>query len=182
MPLPLMEDKAQTRGIPTICQTSLPVLWIDEGTASIMGLILPCIASRITVMEGFVSRGFHMLIDDDLRGRVQRLLAGSHQVHDLHRLFLALRDRAHNRESVREIGDFVAHRAERQKGLVTQTGRDVFTSIDVWSLSFRGQKTSLEDIARAAWANFRLASDSHAGSRLRLPAWHNQRKTQERPS
>jgi len=101
-----------------------------------------------------------MLIDDDLRGRVQRLLAGSHQVHDLDRLFLALRDRAHNRESVREIGDFVAHRAERQKGLVTQTGRDVFTSIDVWSLSFRGQKTSLEDIARAAWANFRLAPDN----------------------
>jgi hypothetical protein len=100
------------------------------------------------------------LIDDDLRARVQRLLAGSHQVHDLDRVFLALRDRAHERESFREMGDFVAHRDERQKGLVTQTGRDVFTSIDVWSLGLRGRKPSTEDIVRAAWANFRLASDS----------------------
>jgi hypothetical protein len=88
------------------------------------------------------------------------LLAGSHQVHDLDRVFLALRDRAHERESFREIGDFVAHRDERQKGLVTQTGRDVFTSIDVWSLRLRGRKPSPQDIVRAAWANFRLASDS----------------------
>lgn len=101
-----------------------------------------------------------MLIDEDLRGRVRRLLTGPHQVHDLDRVFLALRDRAHGRESVREIGDFVAHREERQKGIVTQTGRDIFTSIDVWSLSFRGQKPSLGDIVRAAWANFRLASNS----------------------
>jgi hypothetical protein len=101
-----------------------------------------------------------MLIDEDLRGRVRRLLAGSHKVNDLDRLFLALRDRSHKRESVREIGDFVAHRDERQKGLVTQTGRDVFTSIDVWSLRLRGRKPSTQDIARAAWANFRLASDN----------------------
>lgn len=109
------------------------------------------------------------MIDDDLHGRVQRLLSGSHHIHDLDRLFLALRDRAHGRESIREIGDFVAHRDQRQKGLVTQTGRDVFTSIDVWSLSFRGHKPALEDIARAAWANFRLASDRQieAGCGLR---------------
>lgn len=100
------------------------------------------------------------MIDDDLRGRVRRLLGGSHHVHDLDRLFLALRDRAHERESFREIGDFVAHRDERHKGLVTQTGRDVFTSIDVWSLRLRGRKPSPQDIVRAAWANFRLASDS----------------------
>jgi hypothetical protein len=36
----------------------------------------------------------------------------------------------------------------------------VFTSIDVWSLELRGRKPSPEDIVRAAWANFRLASDS----------------------
>lgn len=100
------------------------------------------------------------MIDYDLRARVERLLAGSQQVHDLDRLFLGLRDRAHERESFREIGDFVAHRDERQKGLVTQTGRDVFTSIDVWSMGLRGRIPSPQDIVRAAWANFRLASDS----------------------
>lgn len=61
--------------------------------------------------------------------------------------------------SVREIGDFVAHRSERQKGLITQTARDVFTSVDVWSLPMRRKQASLSDITRAARANFRLASD-----------------------
>jgi hypothetical protein len=100
------------------------------------------------------------LIDNDLRARIERLLGGHHNVHDLDRLFLALRERAHERECFRELGDFVAHREERQKGLVTQTGRDLFTSIDVWSLGLRGQKPSINDITRAAWANFRLASES----------------------
>jgi hypothetical protein len=42
---------------------------------------------------------------------------------------------------------------------VTQTARDVFTSINVWSFPFRNRKPSLADITSAAWANYRLASD-----------------------
>lgn len=111
------------------------------------------------------------MIDDDLRMRVRRVLAGQRRVDDLDRLFLGLRDRHHRNESVREVGDFVAHRAERQKGLVTQVARDVFTSVSVWSLGFRNKKAERSDIVRAAKANFRLASDQQLkdGCGLRRP-------------
>ncbi len=99
------------------------------------------------------------MIDDELRARLKRVLAGECRVEDFDRLFLDQRDRHHGKESFREIGDFVAHRKERNKGLVTQTARDVFTSVDVWSLQMRQKRPSTADITRAAWANFRLASD-----------------------
>jgi hypothetical protein len=106
-----------------------------------------------------VARYHIAMIDDDLRMRSGRLLAGQWRVDDLDRLFLGQRDRHHGKESFREIGDFVAHRAERQKGLVTQVARDVLTSVSVWSLGFRNKKAENSDIVRAARANFRLASD-----------------------
>lgn len=111
------------------------------------------------------------MLDDDLQMRARRLASGRHRVEDLDRLFLGLRDRDDGPMSVREIGDFVAHRGERQKGPVTQTARDVFTSVDVWSRPMRRQKASRADIARAAWANFRLASDLQLkhGCGLRRP-------------
>jgi hypothetical protein len=100
------------------------------------------------------------MIDEDLCLRAARLLSGEHRVEDLDRLFLGLRERHHGRACFREVGDFIAHRKERNKGLVTQVARDVFTSISVWSLGLRGQKPSAADIARAARANYRLASDA----------------------
>lgn len=111
------------------------------------------------------------MLDDDLRIRARRLASGRHRVEDLDRLFLGLRDRDGGRMSVREIGDFVAHRGERHKGPVTQTARDVFTSVDVWSLPMRGRKPSKSDISRAARANLRLASDMQLkqGCGLRRP-------------
>lgn len=99
------------------------------------------------------------VIDDDLLARAARLGAGERRVEDLDRLFLGLRDRHCGRASFLEIGHFVAHRTERNRGLVTQVARDVFTSISVWSLGFRNRKPSRADLARAARANFRLASD-----------------------
>jgi len=111
------------------------------------------------------------VLDDDLRVRARRLASGRHRVEDLDRLFLGLRDRSGDRMSVREIGDFVAHRGERHKGPVTQTARDVFSSVDVWSLTMRGRKPSKSDISRAAHANLRLASDLQLkqGCGLRRP-------------
>lgn len=99
------------------------------------------------------------MIDNDLRLRAKRLLSGVHRAEDLDRLFLDQRDRHHGKSCFREIGDFVAHRQERQKGLVTQVAGDVFTSVRVWSLGLRKKTASRADIAQAAWANFRLASD-----------------------
>lgn len=102
------------------------------------------------------------MLDDDLRVRVQRLASGRHRVEDLDRLFLGLRDRDGGRMSVREIGDFVAHRGERHKGPVTQTARDVFASVDVWSLPMRGRKPSRS----ATTTNSRLLAEQ-SGNRPR---------------
>jgi hypothetical protein len=99
------------------------------------------------------------MIDNDLRLRAKRFLAGQTLIEDLDRFFLDLRDRTHGRASFREVGDFIAHRGQRNKGLVTQIARDVITSVSVWSLSFRGKKATYPEVAKAARANFRLASD-----------------------
>lgn len=99
------------------------------------------------------------MADEDLRIRVRRLLTGGRRADDLDRLFLGLRDRARRCPAVLEIGDFIAHRDQREKGLVTQVGRDVFTSFDVWSLTVRRLDVGPNDFIRAAEANLRLASD-----------------------
>src|SRR5450759_1802598 len=68
------------------------------------------------------------MIETGLRIRVERLLRDDFRVEDLTTLFLALRDRCEGREAIREIGDFVAHRDERTKGITTTAVRDFFTS------------------------------------------------------
>ena len=100
------------------------------------------------------------LADEDLRMRVRRLLQGGRRTDDLDRLYLGLRDRARRCPAVLEIGDFIAHRDRREKGLITQVGRDVFTSFDVWSLTLRRLDVGPNDFIRAAEANLRLASDA----------------------
>ncbi|WP_278069535.1 hypothetical protein [Brevundimonas sanguinis] len=99
------------------------------------------------------------LADDDLRVRVRRLLEGGRRIEDLDRLYLGLRGRAQGCPAVQEIGDFIAHRDRREKGMITQIGRDVFTSIDVWSMTLRKLDVGRDDFIRAAEANLRLASD-----------------------
>jgi len=99
------------------------------------------------------------LFDEDLQRRARRLLNGDHRVGDLDRLYLGIRARARGFDAVREIGDFVAHRDTRDKGLIIQVGRDVFTSVDVWSMAMRGLKATLADLGRAADANLRLATE-----------------------
>jgi hypothetical protein len=67
--------------------------------------------------------------DSALRIRVERLARGEFKVEDLTTLFLALRDRAGGRQSVVEVGDFVAHREERKKGFVNRAVREFFVRI-----------------------------------------------------
>jgi hypothetical protein len=95
----------------------------------------------------------------DLRLRLRRLCAGETRTDDLDRLYLGLRERAKDCEIVREIGDFIAHRDTREKGLLTSVFRDVLTSLDIWSRPMRGVLVGREDVIAAAHANLRLASD-----------------------
>lgn len=101
----------------------------------------------------------------DLRLRLRRLCAGERRVDDLDRLYLGLRERSRELEFVREVGDFIAHRDTREKGLLTSVFHDVFTSFDVWSRPVRGVPVGREDVISAAYANLRLASDEQLMAR-----------------
>jgi len=99
------------------------------------------------------------MIDEDLKLRVRRLLAEEFRGEDLDRLYLGLRSRAHVGEAVQEVGDFVAHRDQREKGPATQVVRDIVTSAQIWLIGRTGGKPTIEDVRVAAKVNLRLASD-----------------------
>ncbi|MBC7985316.1 MAG: hypothetical protein H7X93_01395 [Sphingomonadaceae bacterium] len=110
-----------------------------------------------------------MVLDQDLSRRLGRLLRGERRSEDLDRLFLALRERHGAHPSVREIGDFVAHRDQREKGPVTQKARDVFTSFQSWlRISVMREPFTLADIRKVAEANLRNATDAQLEARLGL--------------
>lgn len=79
--------------------------------------------------------------DSQMRARVARLLSGDFRNDDLTRLFLFARDRCEGRESVQEIGDFVAHHSERTKGIVTRAARDWFITVQFFLRLRAGQIT-----------------------------------------
>jgi hypothetical protein len=62
--------------------------------------------------------------DPSLSLRVERLLSGDFRTADLIMLFLASREICGGRESVKEIGDFVAHKTQRTRGATTRELRD----------------------------------------------------------
>lgn len=104
----------------------------------------------------------------DLRLRVQRLLRGERRHDDVDRLFLGLRDRADSRETIREVGDFVAHRDERDRGTVLQQTSDVLLSIQTF-LKIRAERAfTLGEIREVAEANLRVATPAQLSARLRL--------------
>jgi len=99
----------------------------------------------------------------------QRLVRGERRSDDLDRLFLALRERSHGRASIKEIGDFVAHRDQREKGPVTQKVRDIFVSFHSWGrISVARLPFTLADIRRVSAANLRIATDAQIQARLGL--------------
>ena len=69
------------------------------------------------------------MFDTALRARVVRLLANDFRIEDLTTLYLALREMSGGRETVTEIGNFVAHRGERTRGITTRSLRDFFTVV-----------------------------------------------------
>jgi hypothetical protein len=77
------------------------------------------------------------MADPKSRARVERLLRGDIRVDDLTNLFLFARDRSDGRESVQEIGDFVAHHDERTKGIITRNTRDWFAIVRFFGPVFR---------------------------------------------
>lgn len=106
--------------------------------------------------------------DADLQGCVQRVLRGERRIDDLDRILLGLRQRSQGRDSIRELGDFVAHRDQREKGLVTGRARDILLSVRVWSGSMLGQVPNIDDILAVSAANLRTATDEQLKAGLGL--------------
>ena len=108
------------------------------------------------------------MLDMELKSRARRVIEGRFTGSDLDRLYLGLREDAKNAFCFRDIGDFIAHRDERGRGITTETGRDVYTSVSVWSMKLRGLEPSLADVKRAGEANLRLMSDEQIKGLFRL--------------
>lgn len=78
------------------------------------------------------------MLDTDIRVRVKRILRGERRQYVFDRIFLYLRTRHCGRQSLQEIGAFIAHRDQREKGPVTNK-----RAADILSLSRRQIRTSL---------------------------------------
>ncbi|WP_176593036.1 hypothetical protein [Sphingobium sp. EM0848] len=104
----------------------------------------------------------------ELRHRVERYISGDCRVADLDRIFLGLRDRCYGLASIREIGDFVAHRDQREKGPVTDKVKDIQLSLESWLAQGEGKIPDLAAAKRISVANLRTATDAQLDARLGL--------------
>ena len=102
------------------------------------------------------------------RRRVGRLLRGERNVTDLDRLFSDLRSSETDRLTIREIGDFAAHRSERDKGIVMKRAADMQISARAWLRQINGQVPTLNEACQTAEANLRIAPDKRLEDNLRM--------------
>lgn len=106
------------------------------------------------------------MLNAELKSRIERLLQGERRVEHLDRLFIGLRDRCYGRKSVRELGDFVAHRRERDRGTAQLRLSDIFTSFDSWARVAMDERPNLEQVRKTAHSNLRIATDQQLFARL----------------
>lgn len=94
----------------------------------------------------------------ELQRRVERLLAGERNTHDLYALFLWLRGRSFGNKAVADVGDFVAHSEERDKGMAWRGSQDFFNMVNVAVSLTPDQARPLtrNEISAAAWSSFDL--------------------------
>lgn len=90
--------------------------------------------------------------DAQSRARVQRLARGDIRSDDLTRLFLFARDHCDGREPVRDVGDFVAHHSERDRGIITKSTRDWFAVARYFVPNIAAKITTLDPLKMPAAA------------------------------
>lgn len=108
------------------------------------------------------------VFEEELRRRVIRVAGGSTDPENINAIFLALRDHAQGHEAVLEIGDLIAHRGQRERGLSTQQTRDVFLSFRSWMKIRSGHGFTVDDIRRVAQANLRTVTEQQLQDRVGL--------------
>jgi hypothetical protein len=103
---------------------------------------------------------------EEHRLRVGRLMRGDRNVTDLDRLFADLRFADPGRPTVTEIGDFAAHREERNKGIAMRRASDIQISARIWVRQHFGIVPSIEDARAAGFANLKIATDEQIRRQL----------------
>jgi hypothetical protein len=106
------------------------------------------------------------MLREDHRRRVARLLRGERRVADVERLFSDLRMIKPGRPSVREIGHFAAHRAERNRGISLERANDIQTSAKLWQKQSDGVPPAVDHLKEAGRANFNIITDHRIRERL----------------
>lgn len=103
--------------------------------------------------------------DAELRARVLRLIRGEFRSEDITHLLLSLRFRAGGHQIIREIGDFVSHPDERDKGVVTTELADFFKFYRLFEqihggnpVDYRNAPADFPDVIRG---NFRRMRATH---------------------
>lgn len=113
-----------------------------------------------------------MSADPKLRVKVERLLAGTFDLHDLNQLLFNLRRRCFGKQIIREIGDFIAHSEERDKGVVTKYAQNYFTYVRFrLPTMFNGQKIEppyQKDLPDGLRAHLEITSEEEIKTDLRF--------------
>jgi hypothetical protein len=110
-----------------------------------------------------------IVVDAKSKARVGRLLYGDFRPDDLTGLFLYARDHCDGRETITDIGAFVAHHNERNKGIVTRSTREWFAvaRYHASSLGPRGKSLDWRKMPPATRDYFQIATNRIAAKLIR---------------
>lgn len=108
--------------------------------------------------------------DPKLRRSVERLLAGDGRPHDMTTLFSYIRENNFSRETVKEVGDALAHHGDRDRGLTTTRVRrlaKVAWGLGPFVIQLQGappahRQVSIDEFREALKANFELKPSEYA--------------------
>lgn len=110
-----------------------------------------------------------------LTTRIQRLLDGDHRIEDIGKIYLGLRTNNFGRKGFREIGDFIAHPDERERGPIIERMQDMRVAFKpMFDRLFGTENFEASDYTARMQANFNMATDQQikdiTGFRTRKPA------------
>lgn len=109
------------------------------------------------------------MTETDVPLTVSRIARGERRQDDVDRVLLALRSRDRPGSSVRDVGDFIAHRRGRRKGAVVGRTQDIFRSFRGCIVSMMTkQPPSLEQALKAGEAKLRIATEQQLRRTLSL--------------
>lgn len=78
------------------------------------------------------------MADRELGARIERLMRGDFRIDDLMTILLYARGKSNGSQAVQEMGDFVAHKFEREKGPVSRSTRDWYITAFYYFLIQQG--------------------------------------------